>query len=52
MIKDDPETVKSFVAAAAKGYEYAINHPNEAANILLEAVPDLDKTLCIKVRNG
>ncbi|GAB0167797.1 ABC transporter substrate-binding protein [Lysinibacillus sp. CTST325] len=48
MIKDDPETVKAFVAAAAKGYEYAISHPNEAADILLEAVPDLDKNLVHK----
>ncbi|MEY9970761.1 ABC-type nitrate/sulfonate/bicarbonate transport system substrate-binding protein [Lysinibacillus sp. RC46] len=48
MIKDDPETVKAFVAAAAKGYEYAIIHPNEAADILLEAVPDLDKNLVHK----
>lgn len=48
MIQDNPETVKAFVAAAAKGYEYAIKHPNEAADSLLEAVPDLDKNLVHK----
>jgi len=48
MIKDDPDTVKAFVAATTKGYEYAISHPSEAADILLEAVPDLDKELVHK----
>lgn len=48
MIKDNPEVVKAFVAASAKGYAYAIEHPSEAADILLEAVPDLDKALVHK----
>ncbi|MGN4125203.1 ABC transporter substrate-binding protein [Lysinibacillus sphaericus] len=48
MISQNPDTVKAFVAAAAKGYEYAINQPNEAADILLEAAPDLDKELVHK----
>ena len=34
MISKDPDTVKAFVAAAAKGYEYAINEPDKAADIL------------------
>lgn len=44
-IKEDPELVKSFMAAVSKGYEYAIENPEDAANILLQAVPDLDKDL-------
>ncbi|MFJ7647192.1 ABC transporter substrate-binding protein [Lysinibacillus sp. NPDC097279] len=48
MIKDNPDVVKAFVAATTKGYEYAIEQPNEAADILLEAVPDLDKALVHK----
>ncbi len=48
MIENNPDTVKAFVAAAAKGYEYAIEHPSEAADILLEAAPDLDKELVHK----
>ncbi|MET4559722.1 ABC-type nitrate/sulfonate/bicarbonate transport system substrate-binding protein [Lysinibacillus parviboronicapiens] len=48
MIAENPDTVKAFVAAAAKGYEYAINQPKEAADILLEAAPDLDKELVRK----
>lgn len=44
-IANDPETVKAFMAAVSQGYEYAIEHPTEAADILIEAVPDLDSDL-------
>jgi len=46
-IKDDPELIKAFLRATTKGYQYAIQHPEEAADILLKAVPDLDKDLVI-----
>lgn len=36
-IKDDPETVKSFLAATQKGYEYAVSNPDEAAQILIDS---------------
>ncbi|WP_249872328.1 ABC transporter substrate-binding protein [Oceanobacillus saliphilus] len=45
MIEEDPETVKQFVHAASKGYEFAIENPDEAADVLIEAVPDLDPEL-------
>ncbi|MBN8192624.1 ABC transporter substrate-binding protein [Bacillus sp. NTK074B] len=48
MIKSDPVTVKAFLAATSKGYQYAIDNPKEAGNILLEAAPDLDKELVMK----
>lgn len=48
MIEDDPETVKAFVNAAAKGYEFAIDQPEEAADILLKNAPDLDSELVKK----
>ena len=35
-LKNDPETAKAFLAATAKGYEYAIENPVEAAAILIE----------------
>lgn len=41
--KNDPEMVRAFVEACAGGYEYAAEHPDEAADILLEAVPELDE---------
>ncbi|OZB92931.1 ABC transporter substrate-binding protein [Paenibacillus sp. XY044] len=44
-IKDDPELVKAFMRATAKGYQYAIDKPEDAANLLLKDVPDLDKEL-------
>jgi len=45
LVADDPEMVQAFVAATAKGYEFAIESPEEAANILLEANPDLGEEL-------
>lgn len=46
-IKDDPELVKSFLKATAKGYQLAIDQPEEAADILSKAVPELDKELVL-----
>lgn len=48
MIADDPDTVKAFVKAAARGYEFAIDQPGEAADILLKNAPDLDSELVKK----
>lgn len=48
MINKDPETVKAFLAASSKGYEFAIDNPKEAGEILLGAAPDLDKELVMK----
>ena len=41
-LADDPDTAKAFLNAVRKGYEYAIENPDEAADILCEAVPELD----------
>lgn len=46
-IKDDPELVKAFMRAVSKGYNYAMDHPDEAAQILLKTVPELDKDLVV-----
>ncbi|WP_077211292.1 ABC transporter substrate-binding protein [Bacillus dakarensis] len=48
MIEENPETIKSFLKAVAKGYQFAIQQPNEAADILLKAAPDLDAELVKK----
>ncbi|WP_102261915.1 ABC transporter substrate-binding protein [Mesobacillus jeotgali] len=45
MIKDDPETVEAFMAALTEGYEFAIEHPADSADVLIQAVPDLDEEL-------
>lgn len=47
MISEDPELVKAFMRATAKGYNYAIKQPEEAAALLSKAVPDLDKELVL-----
>jgi ABC-type nitrate/sulfonate/bicarbonate transport system substrate-binding protein len=45
MIKDKPDVVKAFTAAAAKGYQYAIDNPGDAAELLIKAEPDLNADL-------
>lgn len=44
-MSSNPDTTKAFLSAVKKGYEFAIDHPSEAADILLEAAPELDKEL-------
>ncbi len=39
------DTVKAFLEATKKGYEFAIDDPDAAADILCEQVPELDKKL-------
>ena len=46
-LADKPETAKAFLSAVSKGYEYAIENPEEAADILCEAAPELDKELVV-----
>jgi ABC-type nitrate/sulfonate/bicarbonate transport system substrate-binding protein len=45
IIEERPDFVKKFLRAVTRGYHYAIQNPDEAALILLEAVPELDKDL-------
>ena len=40
-LQNNPEAAKAFLNACAKGYEYAIENPEEAAQILMDAVPEL-----------
>ncbi len=42
-----PDEVKKFIDATRRGYEYAAAHPDEAAEILIRAVPELDRDLVI-----
>jgi ABC-type nitrate/sulfonate/bicarbonate transport system substrate-binding protein len=39
------ETAKKFLTATAKGYEYAIEKPEEAAKILVKHAPEVDLSL-------
>lgn len=44
-IAQNPELVKKFMRATAKGYDYAIKNPDQAAAILEKSVPELNKDL-------
>lgn len=35
-LSDNPETAKAFLAATAKGYEYAVENPEDAAQLLID----------------
>lgn len=41
-LEKNPDTAKAFLRAVNKGYQYAIDNPKEAAEILLKAAPGLD----------
>jgi len=44
-IEDRPDVVRRFLSGLARGYVYAALHPAEAAEILLDHAPELDRTL-------
>ena len=46
-LKEHSETAKAFMEALSKGYEFAIENPEEAADILCKAAPELDKELVV-----
>ena len=46
-LKEKPEMAKAFLSAVCKGYEFAIENPEEAAGILCKANPELDEELVI-----
>ncbi len=47
-LKEQPETAKAFMAAVSKGYEYTIENPEGATDILCEAAPELDRELVLE----
>ncbi len=44
LINDNPDLVRRFMRATARGYQFAIAQPEEAAEILLKSVPELQPT--------
>lgn len=44
-LEKEPDTARAFLNALGKGYEDAAAHPEEAAEILCRAVPELDQEL-------
>lgn len=47
-LKKEPETAKAVLKALKQGYEFSIENPEEAADILLKKVPELDKNLVVE----
>lgn len=47
-LEERPELVKKFIKATTKGYQYCIDNPEKAGEILSESVPELNKDLVIK----
>lgn len=45
LLSEDPELIRAFLAAVSRGYAYAAENPEEAAEILLEVAPELDAEL-------
>lgn len=44
-LKDSPEVAKAFLRATKKGYEFCVENPDEAAQILCDAAPETDAEL-------
>ena len=40
-LEENPETAKAFLTALSRGYTYAVENPTEAADLLMDAVPEL-----------
>ena len=47
-LNDKSDMVKKFMEATSKGYEFAINNPEESAEILVKEVPEIDKDLAVE----
>ncbi|MFC5650747.1 ABC transporter substrate-binding protein [Paenibacillus solisilvae] len=45
MISEKKDIVQAFVAASAEGYKFAIDHPGDAAEVLIKAEPSLNADL-------
>lgn len=47
-INKKPELVKKFLKATSKGYEYAIQNPEDAGKVLLKNAPELNEALVME----
>lgn len=47
-LKNKPDLVKKFMKATSKGYEFSMEKPEEAADVLLNNAPELDKALVVE----
>jgi len=47
-LKKNPKTAKKFMKAVSRGYNFAIENPIEAGEILLKNAPELDRELVMR----
>ena len=47
MIASNPDLVKRFLAATAKGYDLAVANPEEAVKDLLKHAPETDEAIAL-----
>ncbi len=47
-LESDPDTAKAFIEATQRGYEDAIENPEEAADILCKYAPELDRDIVVE----
>jgi ABC-type nitrate/sulfonate/bicarbonate transport system substrate-binding protein len=47
-IKEKPDLIRRFIKATSMGYEFAISNPQEAAEILIKSVPEINTELVIR----
>ncbi len=50
-LEENPDVAKVFLSALSKGYKYAMENPEEAADILCKVAPELDKELVVASQN-
>ena len=50
-IAKKPDTVKAFLQALSRGYDFAIQNPDAAADVLVAAAPELDPKLVKESQN-
>ncbi len=47
ILGEEPELVRKFLRATAKGYKYCIENPEDAVEALLEASPEIDRDIAV-----
>lgn len=45
ILEQSPDMARNFLSATKKGYQFAMEHPQEAADILLQYAPELDSDM-------
>ncbi len=48
LLEEDPDLARRFLNATSKGYNFAIDNPKEAGEILVKHAPELDEEMVIK----